>query len=665
MIKQKISLLLISLLISGAIFTSCSSNKKINFPNVDFGDIELSDIITFSHSGGFYEEEFPLYINMEDQDVKIYYTLDGSEPTTDSHLYEQHIQIKRRDNDPDFYSLIDQTSDTFYPPLQPVNKAVIVRARAFNGDIPTSQIITSTYFIGSEEKDPYTLPVISLVSDPYNLFDYNNGIYVKGKYYDELYDRRQQAWEREGNFSQRGRDWERDVHIEYFNSDNKLAFSQNAGVRIHGGATRTYNQKSLRLYAREEYGNEFFEYPFFQGRKVWQENHVADAFKTVVLRNSGNDSYSTMFRDAMMQSLVEHTSLDIQAYSPVIVFLNGEYWGIYNIRERFDKHYFASYYGIDPNQLVILENDGELYEGIAEDEEHYRKMIDYITNNSMEDSIHYQYISSLIDIDNYIDYYVSQIFFDNTDWPGNNNRFWRVRKDGFDPDSPYGHDGRWRWLLFDTDFGFGLYPYHGGYDNNTLIHATKTDGPQWPNPDWSTLTFRSLLKNENFKNQFINRYADHLNTSFKTETVVKRIHEFKSLLEPEIDEHRLRWPSKPSWEENVDTLFQFAINRPQIQRHQIISFFDLEGDSEITLNVSDTSKGYIKINSIDINDGSHGIESPVYPWNGTYFNNVPINITAIPMEGYNFVRWEGSIQETDETISILLNRDITLKAVFE
>ena len=160
-----------------------------------------------------------------------------------------------------------------------------------------------------------------------------------------MYDSSLEPWEREGNFTQRGREWEREAYIEYFDG-GEAKFSQNLGIRIHGGATRTYPQKSIRLYARGEYGQEFIEYPIFGNKKIMEEGNVADKFKTLLLRNGGNDGQSTIFRDALMQSLVEHTSLDIQAYKPVIVFLNGEYWGIHNIRERFDRHYFEQYYGV-------------------------------------------------------------------------------------------------------------------------------------------------------------------------------------------------------------------------------------------------------------------------------------------------------------------------------
>lgn len=680
MIKNKlklISIALVSAIIGGSImFLLNNSNSNINKPTEketfdykQYDNVEMKDILNLSHKSGFYDGEFLLQVSLENsqfssqkENVKIYYTLDGSEPNTGSYLYEDGIEIKNREKDESIYSKIRDIADGYRPPAN-VNKGTVVRCRAFIGDTPVSKIITATYFVGDDAKNRYTMPIVSLASDPYNLFDYNNGIYVKGEYYDKLFDPSLESWELEGNYTQRGREWEREAYIEYF-EDGEAKFAQSVGIRIHGGATRTYPQKSLRLYARSEYGEEFIEYPIFGNKKIMEEGNVADKFKTLLLRNGGNDTQSTIFRDAMMQSLVEHTSLDIQAYKPVILFLNGEYWGIHNIRERFDKYYFEYYYGVSEEQLVLMEGDGEPVEGTEEDVAYYRNMIDYIKNNSMADSRHYQHISTLIDIENFILYNVAQIFFDNTDWPGNNYNFWRVRKESYDKDAPYGHDGRWRWILYDTDFGFGLYPYYGGYRNDTLSHATKAGETEWPNPDWSTFLLRNLLENEEFKNQFINTFAHHLNTSFKPEYVKERIMEFKNFLEPEINEHNSRWRAWGNWNANVNVLLEFAQKRPDFQREHIKSFFNLDGDSNITLDVSNEEHGHIRINSFAVDDKTPGVGESVYPWTGRYFNGIPISITAEPSDGHEFVRWEGDVSGNSQTIDVVLKGDMTIKAVF-
>ncbi|NLL06954.1 MAG: hypothetical protein GX270_14490 [Clostridiaceae bacterium] len=667
--KLLILLVVLLLLVSfalGALRNKSKHNPKDypSFADNNYESIEIKETLAFSHSSGFYDKEFLLSINTDNKDIKIYYTLDGTEPTPNSVLYEEPIEIKNREKDKDIYTQIRYVADRYMPPFDPVFKATIVRCRAFEGNMPISEIVTGTYFVDSKGSNRYSLPVISLVSDPINLFDYNSGIYVKGKFYDELYSPALEEWELEGNFSQKGREWEKEACMEFFNMDGTLGFSQNVGIRIHGGATRTYPQKSLRIYARKEYGENSIDYPVFEGQKIWVKNNMTEKFKTLLLRNSGNDWYNTLFRDAIMQSLMEHTSLDLQAYQPSIVFINGEYWGIHNIRERIDKNYFESYYNIDENELVILEDNGILDEGIPGDEKLYLDMIDYIKENSLENSSNYEYINTLVDIDNLIDYYVAQIFFGNTDWPGNNNRFWRKRV-GFNPNSAYGHDGRWRWVLFDTDFGFGLYPHEGDYNTNTLLHATKAGGSEWPNPDWSTFLLRNLLSNETFKNKFINRFADHLNTSFEPERVVERIADMKELIEPEIGEHTKRWFFREDWKKSIDVIIEFAQRRPEKQREHIMSFFNLQGRSSININVSDKNHGYVKINTIDVNENTPGIKGDVYPWAGIYFNGIPITITAIPAPGHKFVRWEGGSYGDSQTLNLILKGDMTIKAVFE
>lgn len=661
-----ISLVLVLVIICGSLIFILSKNndfkERLNFNSKQFSNIKTENTPILSHNSGFYNEGFLLKVYLENKNVNIYYTLDGSEPDTNSYLYGDGVEIKNRKNEEDIYSKISDIADDYSPPGN-INKATIIRCRAFKEEIPVSEIITATYFVGEDAKNRYTLPIISLVSEPYDLFDYKNGIYVKGEHYDKLYDSALEKWELEGNYTQRGIEWEREAYIEYFD-DGEIKFSQNVGVRIHGGATRTYPQKSLRLYARGQYGEKYFDYPFFGNKKIINEGNVTDRFKRILLRNSGNDAESTLFRDAMMQSLVEHTSLDIQAYKPIILFLNGEYWGIHNIRERFDKYYFESYYGINEEQLVLIEGDGNIVEGLEEDVVNYRNMIDYISKNPMADSKHYQYISTLIDIQNFIEYNVAQIYFDNTDWPGNNNRYWRLRKENYDKDAPYGHDGRWRWVLYDTDFGFGLYFHYKGYNNNTLVHATKEGGSEWPNPDWSTLILRNLLENEDFKNQFINTFANFLNTAFKSEYVNKRIGEFKSLIEPEVQEHDSRWKTWRNWQEDINVMLDFAKKRPAAQRNHIISYFNLDGDSNINLDVSNSQYGYIRINSIDINDKTPGVGQPVYPWSGRYFNGIPISITAVPFAEHEFIRWEGDIIGSTPTIEVVLKEDMVIKAVF-
>ena len=149
-----------------------------------------------------------------------------------------------------------------------------------------------------------------------------------------------------------------------------------------------------------------------------------------------------MMRDVLLTSLMEDSNLDIQAYRSVASYLNGEYWGLYNIREKINEHYLASLHNLDPDEINIVELNGEVIHG---DNEAYLNMVSFVSNNSLSSSENYQQIADQIDIDNYIQYQVAQIYYDNRDWPGNNIKFWQ----------PTG--GKWRWILFDTDFGAGTW----------------------------------------------------------------------------------------------------------------------------------------------------------------------------------------------------------------
>jgi hypothetical protein len=326
-----------------------------------------------------------------------------------------------------------------------------------------------------------------------------------------------------------------------------------------------------------------------------------------------------------------------------VTFLNGEYWGIYNLREKISKYYLGANHDIDPNNIDILENDRMVVEG---DAEHYQNMLDFIANNNMADNSNYQYVCTQMDVENFIRYEIAQIYYDNTDWPGNNIRYWRPR-------TP---DGRWRWIIYDTDFGFGLYDPNG-YSHNTLEFATDPNGPGWPNPPWSTFLLRSLLQNASFRNSFINYFADYLNSYFSANSVFLEIAEKQVVIWNEMSRHFARWGSSMSeWQNNVQKLRNFASLRPGYMRLFIANKFNLAGTSQLTLQVSDTAAGWIKVNYI---------RPAGYPWTGIYFKGVPIRLTAIARTGYRFTGWQGLYPADSSSIKVLLPVDSTFRAIFE
>ncbi len=678
------------------------SNPTPGESNTTEGYENILNPPTFSKQGGFFKNEFELSITHPDPGVSIIYTLDGSKPCINnidgtsyeykneypiypdspmgeflnheflSHEYNinDNINIKDRTNEENKLSNISSTvQEPYYSPDYPLFKGTVVRARTFQEGMLPSDIITNTYFVTPDSINRFNIPVISLSIQEDYLFEYNYGIYTPGKYADQWRLNNPNdtfSWPFAGNFYRRGDRWEHPGHIELFDDPGKRkVVDQQIGVRIHGGASRTFPMKSRRLYARNEYSNSHLNYAFF-------DSQPRQEYKRLILRNSGNDSpneldyasiYETMFRDAAIQTIVKDLNITTQAYSPTILFINGEYWGIHNIRERYDKHFLNSVFGVDPDNIDLLTHNGFVKEGSRL---HYSLTRNYIEENGLKEDENYQHILTRIDAENFIDYQISNIFASNTDWPGNNIDYWRLRTNEYVEGSKYGHDGRWRWLLFDTDFGFGLRGSRNTYDYNTLSFATKEGGSGWPNPDWSTFFLRSFLENDTFKNQFINRFADLLNTSFIPERTTSVINELKKQIAPEIDEHFTRWgypDAYDTWENSVDNMIEFCEKRPRYQREHIKEFFDIE-ELNVKLNVSNSYKGYIKINTVEIKSSTTGVSEHPYPWEGRYFKNIPITIKAISKPGYEFSHWEGSSNSTSESIVLDNNKNINLTAHF-
>jgi hypothetical protein len=245
--------------------------------------------------------------------------------------------------------------------------------------------------------------------------------------------------------------------------------------------------------------------------------------------------------------------------------------------------------------------------------------------------------------------------------------FWRYQHKGPALKGKDPYDGRWRWQLFDLDHGFGIWG-HDAY-HNTLDWALRTSGDSQSDPGWSTIIFRRLLENEQFKNQFIQRYSDLLNSTFRSSRVNSIIDSIKFMLEPEIDRHMRRWPGRIggiySWNANIDAMKTFATQRPSEVRKHLRSRFNLGERYEITVDVSDSAQGWIQVNTLKICPSFSGIPSKPYPWKGDYFQNIPLTLKAIPKAGFTFSHWDGDLQGTE--IEMLLEKptsDLSITAVF-
>ncbi len=539
----------------------------------------------------------------------------------------------------------------WFAPVGEVPKGRVLRLRAEKpGHLP-SEAVGGTWWVGEGFSGRHSLPVVSLQIDADDFFDNVRGIYVPGRLYD-IGGFGSDWWGRpHANYFQRGEDWERAIHFEFF-EDGGRAVAGNLAVRLHGGGSRVLPQKSLRLYDR---GGGALEYPFFAN--AGRRPHTA--FSRLLLRNSGQDWYEygpTMLKDAYLQRLVSHLDFETQDYRPTVVYLNGEYWGIHNLRERIDTRYLARLFGVDPEQVDLLNNNASPKAGSAAD---FLALRDFIHTQSMAVPENYQYVAERIDLSSFIDYHIANIFLANTDWPGNNIDYWRVRRE---PDAtvPKGHDGRWRWIMFDLDFCA-----QQGNVNVDMIQRLKSPTSGWPRPEWSLRMIRGLWESPEFVAAFCTRFADHLNTTFQAGRAHDLVDVMEAAIEDEIIAHFRRWGRDTTigtWRSNVRRLRDFATNRPAPVWAHIASHFPTEGTAWVT--IQQPGGGHVRINSIHL-DGSltQVVEGRPAQWQGRWFRAWPVEIEAIADEGMIFSHWEET-GGTDAHLSMALVSDVVLTPVF-
>jgi hypothetical protein len=527
-----------------------------------------------SASGGFYSNLVPVSLHSLDASDTIYYTLDGTQPSLVSLIYTKPLLITSRTADANDLSTIP-SSPRWKPPIGEVFKGTVLRA-IVSGNHKKSAELVRTFFISEKGANRYTLPVIALTVNPGDLFGYKNGIYVPGRNYEDkdYYIRKNITldipwWQYPSNYLKRGDNSERPVHMEFYEQGGKLGFEINAGVRINGNATRGFSQKSLRICFNEKYGTPVLNYKLFPGYPLTQ-------FNSIILRNSGNDWNKTMFRDGFMQSLMAGSKLDIQQYRPAIVFINGEYWGIHNIRERFDEYYIANKYKLSADSISILELSGQLVAGNKDNERAFAELLRYAENNDLSKDENYNYLTSKIEIESFIDFIIANVYFCNSDWPNNNVKFWRYQAI-INSENHAPADGRWRWMLYDTDWGFG-YNALSTPATNLILKATSTGS--------IGVLFNSLLKNKKFTALFLQRFQYHLNTTFYAPEVLHKIDQFQARLDQDIHEHIDRWrviSSYTEWLNNIEIMRDFAQKRPGLQAGQLNAFFGLKNNAQITI----------------------------------------------------------------------------------
>jgi hypothetical protein len=552
----------------------------------------LNELPEFSVNGGLYEGIFTLDISSE-SNLQIRYTVDGTPPDNQSPVYSSSISI---------------------------DESTVVKARLFKENFLPGPISAQSY-IKIDDVLERDLPILSISAEPRQLFS-----------------------DSEGLFNNMPGELEKEVHIQLYDPDGSLALDSYAGMKIFGNESgEGYDyQQSLSFFARSKYGNGSFRY------RIFKEKNIKE-FESFIVRNNNSDFD---LYDVVGSGLVQDI-LPVQAYQPVIVFINGQYWGAQHMMEKINEHYLASNFNVDPDKVDLLnaiETSADFYIpewAMSGDIEHYKSMIDFIRANDLSQKVNYDKVKTMLDIENFATYQCTEIFFGNQDWPGNNMKWWRPRTE----------EGKWRWIVFDTDAGLGAWE---GFTDNTLLTATQPDGPEseedtWPNPPWSTFILRNLLKNDEFENFFIAKLCDLLATNFDPEVSVPWVDARADPLMTEVPNHFERWDLEPFfWFKHIKDIKYYLEQRPDAVMDHYREFFDLSNTYALSIYTTDKG-GDVLINNQVIKE---------YPWSGLYFEDLVLDLEASPDIGFNFSGWDG-IDENWEEVKIRIDKDLSINAKFD
>ena len=533
-------------------------------------------IIIPSHESGFYLNPFKLVLTAAACDT-IRYTLDGSSPTNQSEIFQNQLMITGKESY-DSLSFINTTiADSianfgWREPIGLKDKATIVKYAGFENGSAITDIATLSFFVDNNwyynvfpntninkilnkinnkrlnrvllgdliHNTKYRLPLISISTDKENLFSNERGIFIAG-------DNFKTNNINSGNYFERGVDFEREVYFQYFNHKGKLDFELEIGMRIHGGITRRNPQKSLKFYARQEYGKNKINLPFLA------ENGV-NRFILESMQESGGGQ--ALIEDIVAQEIVKDIGLEQQNFQAVIVFVNGEYWGLHTIRDRIDENYLSYKFNLNKDSFDIIDGNPSTvpaYETIHGENSDYIDLISFVKDNDLSIDSNYLYIISKIDIDNFIDYYSIEIFFANHDWPIHNIKIWKKK------------NGKWRFLLYDLDGGFTGNKRDYTLDMFSRLSNKENCGNCGNSPD-ATLLFRSLMKNTEFNQKFNVKYheiiKEYMNPD-RTLAIVDSITEiYHTNMQDHINRWRYPWSLKHHWQRDIkNNIKEFLKNR--------------------------------------------------------------------------------------------------------
>lgn len=493
----------------------------------------------FSRKGCVQSEAFTLTLSLPEgcPEATIRYTLDGSEPTAGSQQYTKPIQIR-------------STST--------------VRAKIMAYGYLSPRSTTHSYIFHPRDSK---LPVVSIVTNSAYFYDQQRGIYVQGK---------------DPNNPNYRHDWRRPINLEIFMEDGQeAAINQLCETRVKGGATRDLALKSLALYANKRFGTKRFDYEFFPD----DAPRLTD-WKSIELRNSGNDFDYLYFRDALIQrTMGRHTDLDWQPYRPAIVYINGQYKGMLNMRSRSNEDLiYTLYNGLE--DIDMVENWWELKEGKIDN---FNRFVDFYTQQGHT----YEEFEEWMDVEEFANLMIMNTFFDNKDFPANNIVCWRPRAEG----------GKWRWVAKDTDFGLGLYGASAQYRTLDWIYDNQYDQSNtWGNTPDGTRLFRRLMATDRFKNMYIDRCAVYIGDFMNPKVVGQYLDEMSGAIAKEYPSHRALFnPWWPTYSTELANARQWITARATFFPSYLAEYFGLGKPCPLTIDPERSDEIRLTVNNTPLN----------------------------------------------------------------
>ena len=526
--------------------------------------------VHFSADAGIYEKSFVLTLEAR-EGYQIYYTTDGSDPSLPTNsqrkLYTPN-GITLRDTSARSWGPLTR-SWTALPTVSTQVSGHVIKAYATNGTDSTA-VFTNTYFI-TDDLSEYGVTIMS-ISMPREEVIGENGFYNNYRVNPE-----------DGTS---GRNRGTGI-IEFFDPDGNRVGNSRVEMAVSGnGSSGVYRMKSLRLYFKGANNQDAglqsdLNYDIFKGRAKDQHGQAITSFSRLLIRNSGNDCATSYIRDAYMQRVSSVLRVDTMASATTLVFINGEFWGVYNMRERYSPEYIESHYGIDKENVAIIENDYSqvhtnerapyvVSAGIEGDADSFNALVDYMRNNSLADQQHFDYVASLMDLDSFTDMWISRLFFNASDFPRNNIKVWRNRN----PDDPSGFDTKWHFVLLDMDKGISL---SNGTSEWRDIHYA------YDSPSVCGDMMRALLLNRNYRNQFLARYYEVVNYVFTPEYLSEEFEALYAERNPLMPLQEGRWGNDYSgergkftvekWQGEAERFRSFLANRHAYALEQLYSHF--------------------------------------------------------------------------------------------